>query len=140
MKIIFSVSPIRHLRDGLTENQKSKATLILATHQLVDLNPDYFYFPAYEILLDDLRDYRFYETNLTHPNQQAVAYIWEKFQDMFCDETTQQTLKELAGFRKRLAHRFRNPDSKAAQHFKKETEKRRQNLLKKYPYLQNHDF
>ncbi|WP_456408022.1 GSCFA domain-containing protein [Caldithrix abyssi] len=140
LKIIFSVSPIRHLRDGLPENQKSKATLILATHQLVDSSADYFYFPAYEIVLDDLRDYRFYEADLTHPNQQAVAYIWGKFKAMFFDRTTQQILKEMADFYKRTTHRFRNSASPSAKNFMTETEALRKMLLQKYPYLKQRDF
>ena len=138
IKIIFSVSPIRHLRDGLVQNQQSKATLILAVHKIIGQDQNLFYFPAYEILLDDLRDYRFYEANLTHPNQQAIDYIWEKFQSMFFNSNTKKTVRELLNFQKRLEHKVQNPDSPTARAFKEQTANQWRQLLKKYPYLQSH--
>ncbi len=135
LKVMLTISPVRHLRDGFIENQKSKATLVLATHQITQQNKDHFYFPAYEIVLDDLRDYRFYEANLTHPNQQAVEYIWAKFQEMFFNEETRRMFKELNDFRKRLDHRFRNPSSPQAKKFLQQTETIHKQLMQKHPYL-----
>ncbi len=135
LRFIFTVSPIRHLRDGLTANQQSKSTLILATHRLIEKQDSAFYFPAYEILMDDLRDYRFYEANLTHPNEQAISYIWKNFQKMFFNTATQQIVQQMENFSKRLKHRFRNPDSPQAQEFKAQTEQLWQKLLKQFPYL-----
>ena len=92
---LFTVSPIRHIRDGLHENQLSKATLLQAVEQLGD------YFPSYEIVLDELRDYRFYADDLVHPSSMAVNYIWERFVDCFC---TNQTKNELVLQHKRWKH------------------------------------
>ena len=92
---LFTVSPIRHIRDGLHENQLSKATLLQAVEQLGD------YFPSYEIMLDELRDYRFYADDLVHPSSMAVNYIWERFVDCFC---TNQTKNELVLQHKRWKH------------------------------------
>ena len=89
LEVILSVSPIRHLREGIVENQRSKATLILATEQLCKRLDFVHYFPAYEIMMDDLRDYRFYETDMTHPTPQAVDYIWDIFQNTYFSEKTQ---------------------------------------------------
>ena len=80
LKILFTVSPIRHVRDGMHANQLSKATLLLAVNQLQATFPEHvFYFPAYELLLDELRDYRFYAEDMVHPSEIAIRYIWERF-------------------------------------------------------------
>jgi len=99
-KWLFTVSPIRHIKDGLHENQLSKATLLQAVEQLGD------YFPSYEILLDELRDYRFYADDLVHPSSLAVNYIWERFVDTFC---TNQTKNELVLQHKRWKHEHHIP-------------------------------
>lgn len=99
-KWLFTVSPIRHIKDGLHENQISKATLLLAVDQLGD------YFPSYEIMLDELRDYRFYADDLVHPSSMAVNYIWERFVDTFC---TPQTKNELVLQHKRWKHEHHIP-------------------------------
>lgn len=88
LKIIFTVSPVKYLKDGLIENNLSKSTLILATHELIKNNSNCFYFPAFELLNDDLRDYRFYKEDLAHPNDQAIKYIWEKFSECYFSEAT----------------------------------------------------
>ena len=97
---LFTVSPIRHIKDGLHENQLSKATLLQAVEQLGD------YFPSYEIVLDELRDYRFYADDLVHPSSMAVNYIWERFIDTFC---TNQTKNELVLQHKRWKHEHHRP-------------------------------
>ena len=97
---LFTVSPIRHIRDGLHENQLSKATLLQAVEYLGD------YFPSYEIMLDELRDYRFYADDLVHPSSLAVNYIWERFVDTFC---TPQTKNELVLQHKRWKHEHHLP-------------------------------
>ena len=97
---LFTVSPIRHIKDGLHENQLSKATLLQAVEQLGD------YFPSYEIVLDELRDYRFYADDLVHPSSLAVNYIWERFVDTFC---TNQTKNELVLQHKRWKHEHHRP-------------------------------
>ena len=97
---LFTVSPIRHIKDGLHENKLSKAMLLQAVEQLGD------YFPSYEILLDELRDYRFYADDLVHPSSLAVHYIWERFVDTFC---TNQTKNELVLQHKRWKHEHHIP-------------------------------
>ena len=104
IKFLLTISPVRHLKDGFTENQRSKSRLIEAVHQVVD-NEQIFYFPSYEILMDDLRDYRFYNTDLLHPNEQAVEYIWEKFKDSLIDKTIFPIMQEVEQINKQLAHR-----------------------------------
>ena len=92
IQVIFTVSPVRHIRDGLIESQRSKASLLLAVEELVKALPFVSYFPAYELMMDDLRDYRFYEKDMIHPNQMAIDYIWEGFQRAYFSENTLQTL------------------------------------------------
>jgi len=104
IKIIFTVSPVRHLGDGFHENQLSKSILHLAIEQLVD-NKNVFYFPAYEILMDDLRDYRFYAEDLCHPGENAVRYIEELFAKSFFSHETIEKLKEIEKENKMLNHR-----------------------------------
>ncbi len=106
---LFTVSPIRHIRDGLHENQLSKATLLMAVEQLSSLegrSGGVLYFPSYEIMLDELRDYRFYADDLVHPSSLAVNYIWERFVDTFC---TPQTKNELVLQLKRWKHEHHLP-------------------------------
>ena len=105
---LFTVSPIRHIKDGLPENQLSKATLLLAIEQLINnrQSSSRQYFPSYEILLDELRDYRFYADDLVHPSSMAVNYIWERFVDCFC---TPQTRNELVLQHKRWKHEHHIP-------------------------------
>ena len=105
---LFTVSPIRHIKDGLHENQLSKATLLLAIEQLINnrQSSSRQYFPSYEILLDELRDYRFYADDLVHPSSMAVNYIWERFVDCFC---TPQTKNELVLQHKRWKHEHHIP-------------------------------
>src|SRR6218665_2179402 len=86
LRIIFSVSPVKYLKDGLLENTLSKATLHLAIHQLINAHKNCHYFPAYELVNDDLRDYRFYKKDLAHPNEQAIEYVWQKFSECFFTE------------------------------------------------------
>jgi hypothetical protein len=105
LKIIFTVSPIRHWKDGANANQLNKAILLLAIRELIQSNSQCHYFPSYEIMLDDLRDYRFYADDLIHPNAQAVHYIWEKFGDVYFDVSTKEKIKAYEKEQKRLNHR-----------------------------------
>lgn len=95
VNVIFTISPVRHLRDGFVENNRSKAALIQAIHQLVDNDSRLFYFPAYELVIDDLRDYRFYAEDMVHPNYPATNYVWEKFIATCIDDASQQLMKEI---------------------------------------------
>ena len=95
VNFIFTVSPVRHLREGFIENNRSKAALIQAVHSLTNVE-DVFYFPAYELVIDDLRDYRFFAEDMAHPNYAATNYVWEKFTGTCIDEPSQQLMKDIA--------------------------------------------
>ena len=116
-EIILTVSPVRHLGDGLAGNAASKATLRLAAEQLTERYAGVSYFPAYEILTDDLRDYRFYADDLVHPSPQAVAYIWEKFSAAALTPAAQALLPEVEAITAAAAHRPRDPHSAAHRDF-----------------------
>jgi hypothetical protein len=117
LEIILTVSPVRHLRDGLTENQRSKATLVLATEALCHRHTFVHYFPACELLLDDLRDYRFYDADLAHPNALALDYIWEYFENAFFDESTKSLCHRISQVTTAAAHRPFFPQSAEHQAF-----------------------
>ncbi len=103
-KILFTISPVRHLKDGFMENQRSKARLIDAVQDRIN-DKDIFYFPSYEILMDDLRDYRFYKKDLVHPNEMAVDYIWEKFSDALIDHSIKKDMKIIQSINKYMGHK-----------------------------------
>ncbi|MDR2621768.1 MAG: GSCFA domain-containing protein [Dysgonamonadaceae bacterium] len=111
IKILFTVSPLRYLKDGFYENQLSKATLLLAIEKLIRENPGAYYFPSYEIVMDDLRDYRFYAEDLLHPSPQAIHYIWEKFSDAYFDKETQKIAREFESIARALNHKPFHPES-----------------------------
>ena len=115
LRIIFTVSPVRHLKDGFEENMRSKATLILAVEQLCHDIPECYYFPAYEIVNDDLRDYRFYATDLAHPSEQAVEYIWEKFCVTYLSDADIRRLAEGKRIWSSLQHRPALEDAASAE-------------------------
>ena len=114
LKIILTLSPVRHLKDGLVENQRSKSILNYFIHELCEQLNNVYYFPAYEILLDDLRDYRFYQEDLLHPNAIALDYIWEKWQNTVYAPMTQNIIKKIEGLHKNLDH---VPFSKDENHY-----------------------
>lgn len=135
LKTILTVSPIRHLKDGILENHRSKAILLLAVEQVIKSHSDAYYFPSYEIMMDDLRDYRFYEADLLHPNQQAQDYIWEQFSNTFFEANTKTTIKEIQQFNRSLAHRPLHPDSNAHKAFLQKQYQTANQLKEKYPAL-----
>ncbi len=111
ISVVVTVSPVRHLRDGAVANQLSKSTLLVATHQLINSINRVHYFPAYELMVDDLRDYRFYQKDMLHPNSQAVDYIWEKFNSAIFSDQTQQMLREIRTVVHYCNHHPVNPNS-----------------------------
>jgi len=135
LKIIFTISPVRHLRDGFVENNRSKATLIHAVHQLVEGDKTCFYFPAYELVIDDLRDYRFYAEDMVHPNYAATNYVWEKFIAACIDEPSQQLMKEIAIIVAAKNHRPFNPTSDQHKKFLQANMSRLKKLQEQYPYI-----
>jgi hypothetical protein len=116
VRIIFTISPVRHLREGIIENNRSKAALIQAVHHLVDKFEKLYYFPAYELVIDDLRDYRFYSEDLVHPNYFATQYVWEKLVTACMDEKTKTIMEEIHSINLAYQHKAFNPTS--AQHKK----------------------
>jgi hypothetical protein len=134
LQIHLTVSPIRHLNNGAHENQLSKATLLLLTERLCkESNADYF--PAYELLMDDLRDYRFYSSDLTHPSEMAIDYVWEYFSECFFSEETRKLMKRIREINEELQHRPLFPDSKMFQSFQKQTQKKIEVLQQQYPFI-----
>ena len=132
---IFTVSPIRHIKDGLHENQLSKATLLLAIEKMSSL-PSVSYFPSYEILLDELRDYRFYASDMMHPSETAIDYIWERFSETYLYESqTCLSMQELHQLFLDRQHRPLHPESEEYIRFHAATEARAQELKKRYPWL-----
>jgi len=113
LRYVFTVSPVRHLKETLELNQVSKATLRLACHKIIKETDHAVYFPAYEIMMDDLRDYRFYKEDLIHPSEMAEAYIWEKFSGAFFTEDTRDLNDRLDKIHRSLAHRPFQPNSSA---------------------------
>jgi len=120
-QIIITVSPVRHLKEGLVENSVSKSILRVLAHFICQNKTEKFencvYFPSYELVLDDLRDYRFYETDLLHPNNQAIEYIWQKFSEGYFDDKTQLFLKKWQKIASSLAHKPFFPKRKNHQDF-----------------------
>jgi hypothetical protein len=132
-QFIFTVSPLRHLKDGLHENQLSKAGLLLAVNQACKQFENAHYFPAYEILLDELRDYRFYKEDMVHPTEQAVRYIWERFADFAIDPKEKPAMQAVAELRQMLQHRPMFPESEAFRKFEVQKERKIEEVQKNYP-------
>jgi len=134
--VIFTVSPVRHIKDGFVENTQSKAHLITAIHQFLVKNPQNYYFPSYEIMMDELRDYRFYKGDMLHPNEIAVNYIWERFKQTWISPKAEVTMKEVAVIQKGLRHKPFNPSSKAHLQFVENIKNRSEQLLQKHPFME----
>lgn len=136
IKVIFTISPIRHIADGIETNSLSKATLRVAVGKLVErFRGIVDYFPSYEIMLDDLRDYRFYATDMLHPNETAVEYIWRIFQSSYFDDRAAQAIARCERVYKRLTHRPMSDNREVVERFRAETATVVRNLVKEYPYL-----
>lgn len=133
--IIFTVSPIRHIKDGLHENQLSKATLLLAISQLQDRFTNISYFPSYELLIDELRDYRFYADDMLHPSVTAIDYIFERFAQTYFSKQTQQETIPLRQLHQQLEHRPLHKDSIEYEKFLAKTEQKLSDLSKRYPWI-----
>ena len=135
VSVLFTVSPVRHLKDGFTQNQLSKSHLITAIHQVVEPRNNTHYFPSYEIMMDELRDYRFYAEDMIHPNQTAINYIWEKFVNAWISEESKETMKEIETIQNGLNHRPFNPSSKEHQQFLQSLQVKIKALQKKYSFI-----
>jgi len=134
-QFIFTVSPLRHLKDGLHENQLSKAALLLAVDEVCKKYDNAHYFPAYEILLDELRDYRFYKEDMVHPTEQAVRYIWERFVDFAIDPKEKPAMQAAQELRQMLHHRPMFPQSESYRKFELQREQRIAEIKRNYPNI-----
>lgn len=135
IKIIFTISPVRHLRDGFVENNRSKAALIQAIHQLVEADERLFYFPAYELVIDDLRDYRFYAEDMVHPNYTATNYVWDKFISTCIDDASQLLMKEINMINAAKNHKPFNPTSEQHKKFLQANLEKVQQLQTHHPSI-----
>ena len=135
INFIFTVSPIRHLKDGFIENQQSKSHLISALHQIIKKQENTFYFPSYEIMMDELRDYRFYKEDMIHPNQIAINYIWEKFYENWLSDEAIDLKKQVIKIQRGLEHKPFNPDSKKHQQFLLSLQEKIEILKKKHSHI-----
>jgi hypothetical protein len=125
--LIMTLSPVRHVKDTLTGNAWSKSLLLTAIHEFLS-GHDGLYFPAYEIMLDDLRDYRFYETDMIHPSLDAIDYIWEKFTATYMTEASQKFLKDWQNILNTLRHRPQRMDAPSYQKYVRATIERLDSL------------
>ena len=135
IQIIATISPVRHWKDGVVENQQSKATLHLAIKELREQHENLVYFPSYEIMLDELRDYRFYADDMLHPSSLAIDYIWQKFGDAFFSPETKELNKRISHIEKEKNHKSFNPQSNDFIAFKKKLEEKEKELYLEFPYL-----
>ncbi|EIA09205.1 GSCFA domain-containing protein [Flavobacterium frigoris] len=134
--IIFTVSPVRHIKDGFVENQWSKSNLIAALHQIINCQLSIAnYFPSYEIMMDELRDYRFYGEDMLHPNQVAIDYIWKRFKETTISETAFSTMDAVETVQKSLQHRAFNPDSESHKKFEANLKLKITKLLGEYSFM-----
>jgi len=135
LKVIFTISPVRHWKDGAHGNQVSKSVLFLAVEELLKHPVLPQYFPAYELVMDDLRDYRFYKDDMLHPSETAVKYIWDMFSACYIDKNTQSLWKEVAKVTKACTHRFNNEIKADIDDFARKMIIRISEIENKEPYL-----
>ncbi|GAB4496321.1 MAG: GSCFA domain-containing protein [Saprospiraceae bacterium] len=135
LQVVVTVSPVRHLRGGAVANQRSKATLVLACEEICRQLNFAHYFPAYELLLDDLRDYRFYASDMVHPSEVAVEYIWDFFADTFFSEKTKMLNERIGKITAAACHRPFNPDTAEHRAFARAQLDAIESLKKEWPGL-----
>lgn len=136
LQVIITISPVRHLRDGLIENNLSKATLLLATDELTQKLPNVSYFPAYELVIDDLRDYRFFERDMMHPTAQAVDYIWQFFSETYFSEETKTVIREVEKIKAMQAHRpLKGSNTEGVKKFQEALVSKIEEIEKRFSFL-----
>jgi len=133
--ILFTVSPVRHIKDGFVENMRSKSHLIAAIHQIVEPRNNVHYFPSYELMMDELRDYRFYKEDMLHPNQTAINYIWEQFSQVWISEAGQKTIQKVEIIQKGLTHKSFNPNSDEFRQFSENLKLKIAQLREEFPSI-----
>lgn len=134
-QFIFTVSPLRHLKDGLHANQLSKSTLLLAVNQICEQFENAHYFPAYEIMMDELRDYRFYKEDMVHPTDQAVRHIWEKFVGFAINPSDKPAMQAAQELKQMLHHKPLFPDSEAYRKFEQQRDRKTAEILHTFPEI-----
>jgi len=132
---IFTLSPVRHIKDGFTENSLSKAHLLSSINQIVSKCDNTSYFPSYEIMMDELRDYRFYNEDMLHPNTSAINYIWSRFSDVWMNDETLQLKKEIEQITNGLKHKPFNSQSEAHQKFLQNLRDKQAVIASKLPFV-----
>lgn len=136
VQVLFTISPVRHIRDGVTDNNRSKARLLEAVHTLCDRYEQVHYFPAYELVIDVLRDYRFYDIDMVHPNYAATSFVWEQFTELCLSPETKPVMKEVRDIATARNHRPRFPDTQAHRQFRADYAAKIRSLITRYPFLQ----
>lgn len=134
LTVCFTVSPVRHVKDGLVENNQSKAVLIESVRILQE-NSKAIYFPSYEIVMDELRDYRFFKQDRVHPNDEAIDYVWNRFVESFCSNETQDLCKKVKSLKLALTHRSLHPESQETLAHKKKVEQLCNEFKVAYPFI-----
>ncbi len=135
LKVIFTISPVRHIRDGVIENNRSKARLLEAVHHLVNKFDKLFYFPAYELVIDVLRDYRFYDIDMVHPNYAGTQFVLEHFSNACLDESSRMLMEEIKKIVTARKHKAFNPQSNQHRQFLQSSARKVRELQQQYPYL-----
>lgn len=139
LRILFTISPVRHLRDGVVDNNRSKARLIEAVHHMVHKFDRLHYFPAYELVIDVLRDYRFYDVDMAHPNYQATSYVMQQFAGNCMDASTRSLMDEIRKLAIARKHKAFQPETRAHQQFLATHLEKTQRLQEQYPFLNLQD-
>ena len=132
---LFTVSPVRHMKDGFIENTQSKSHIISAIHNLINSRKQLHYFPSYELMIDELRDYRFYNEDMLHPNDLAINYIWEKFITVWLSDDALKTFEDVSSIQSKKAHRPFNINSEAHKKFLNTLELEIEDLQMRYPHI-----
>lgn len=136
VNFIFTISPVRHVKDGFVQNQLSKSHLFAALHVVLEsVNTNVAYFPSYEIMMDELREYRFYAADMLHPNQVAIDYIWERFVDVTIAQNAKETMTEVDSIQKSLQHRSFNPSSDSHQKFEANLQTKIGKMTSQYSFM-----
>lgn len=135
MEIVFTVSPVRHYRDGGVENARSKAILLESIHRIIEQTESTSYFPSYEMVIDELRDYSYFEVDTVHPNKRAIDIIWKRFLDYYFDPSDIQVIQKFNSLAKMMHHKSIHPGSKADQKHKTTTEQLFSELKNQFPFL-----
>lgn len=134
LTVCFTVSPVRHVKDGFVQNNQSKAVLIESVRHLQE-NSKALYFPSYEIVMDELRDYRFFKQDRVHPNDEAIDYVWNRFVESFCSNETQALCAQVKSLKLALSHKSLHPESKETQAYKKKVELLCNEFNLTYPFV-----